>query len=538
MVGHIMRECAVPISLPCCAIDRVTVSEATVKIKATLLKLPGICPTCQSLSRHVHGYYWRQLHDLPIWHKRVTIELRVRRFVCKNPRCQQQTYAQRCPTLTQRYQRMTGRLQATLYHVGQELGGNAGKRLAEKLSMSTSRDTLLRLVRRLPDADSAPVRVLGIDDWAMRKGHRYGTILVDLEAHRVIDLLPNRTTETAKAWLAKQPQLRMVARDRSREYARAITEACPSAIQVADRWHLLKNLREATERALLEIYPTLRQRTKLQTHVTVGELRQEFPRSALDNETRQEAKRKRIRRFELCHYLSANGLSTRRIASLLGISRTTVNRYLSSITFPERQHKVRRVSILDPFLPYMEHRFRAGCHNAIQLWREIVSQGYPGSPSQVRKWTRWRRQQSSTAPAANSIAPFFTLPAASELVKLLLSDCQTLNNKDKWLLNRVIAVPEIAHIYAFATRFQAMIRERDPTRFDTWIADMHGSKIRSVDHFVRGIKQDYPAIRAALTYSWSNGQTEGQVNRLKLLKRQMYGRAKLDLLKKRLTYRP
>lgn len=267
-------------------------------------------------------------------------------------------------------------------------------------------------------------------------------------------------------------------------------------------------------------------------------LREKFPKSDLEGQRRQQRKRKKMKQYELCHYLHANGLTQRRIARIVGLSRGTVIRYLRAETFPKKQRQRLVSSILDPFLPYLEERFQAGCHNASLLWREIKAKGYSGSPSQVRKWVRWRRKRVTepTTKPIESITPIFLLPPASDLHHLLTQKDENLSSGDKWLLERVTQIQEIGLLRNFVQRFRDMIQDRDPQPFDSWLADVKKCALSGFVHFAAGLEQDYKAVRGALTYQWSNGQTEGQVNRLKMLKRQMFGRAKVDLLRKRIMY--
>ena len=319
-----MKPCYVPIDLPYCETDSVVHTGDGIDIRARLIRLPGVCPKCQQLSNRVHGYYERTLKDLPVSQFRVCIRLRVRRYRCLTTACRQQTFSQRIESFFEPYQRATNRLLSSLYHIAQVAGGQAGARLASKLAMPTSSSTLLRLIRRQPQTVCVNPRVLGVDDWAMRKRHRYGTILVDLEERSVVDLLSDRTAATLAKWLQKHEGVEVVARDRSMEYALGISEGAPDALQVADRWHLLKNLSEATERALHELYPKLKKRvavSETQNASGNGSLRDAYPRGQSDEIARHERRLKRFKRYELVRYLSANGLSQRRIARLLHISR-------------------------------------------------------------------------------------------------------------------------------------------------------------------------------------------------------------------------
>lgn len=310
---------------------------------------------------------------------------------------------------------------------------------------------------------------------------------------------------------------------------------------MADRWHLLKNLREVTERALHELYPTLKKRlaaSKTYKSSNNGLLRDIYPRGQLNEMARQERRLKRLKRYELIRYLSANGLSNRRIARLLNLSRGTVIRYVRAETFPERQSASLRSSILDPSLPYLESRYQSGCTNAHQLWREIVEQGYPGSPSQVRKWMRWRRKRPTSQRLETMDPPtaVMLLPSVKELTRLLTQDRSDLTDYEVSFLERLRTIPEIALLASLVGRFQKAVRERHSDTFDTWLVDCHQSQIAALIRFADGLAQDYAAVFAALDIVWNNGQSEGQINRLKLLKRQTYGRAKLDLLRRRVLY--
>ncbi len=285
-----MKPCTLPFDLPFCEIESVVRSAAGIEIRAQMVRLPGVCPRCKGLSRSIHGYYERTLLDLPVAQTRVRIKLRVRRYRCVTSTCKKQTFSQLLPSLMQPYQRVTNRLLTSLYHIAQTAGGQAGARLAHKLAIPTSGSTMLRIIRRHPEDDWPVPSVLGVDDWAMRKGHVYGTILVDLERRCVIDLLPDRTADTLKIWLQAHAGVEVVARDRSLEYSLG-SQGALGAVQVADRWHLLKNLGEATERALQELYPRLRSQLANggpQVSASDDTLRENFPRGVADERARQE----------------------------------------------------------------------------------------------------------------------------------------------------------------------------------------------------------------------------------------------------------
>jgi len=515
------------------------------------------CPRCGEASARVHSYYPRSPHDLPISAYRVRAVLHVRRFRCPNPACATVTFAERLLNFLLPYAQRTVRLREALQQLGLALGGAAGARTSQRLHLPASRDTFLRLVRQLPSPPVVTPRVLGIDDFAFRKGKRYGTILLDLEQRCPIDLLPERSAASLEQWLQAHPGVEVIARDRGPEYIRGATAGAPQAIQVADRFHLLTNLREALERTLERSHASLRRRLAATAPVlqavspaTAVPVRRRV-RTGTEAHMPAERRARRLALYESVRLLHQQGKSKRQIAHELQLSRWLVRRFVEADQFPERAPKAqRRTTILTPFEPVLQARWQQGERTTPTLFRVLQAEGYTGSIHTVRHWVQQRRQEPAahTKPAyrarytvaaeeiATQVAAQRRLPAARRLVWLLLNTPEDLTADDQALLKLLLEEPSIATIYPLAQQFLLLVRQRDLSALDRWLNDCLTSTVPELANFASGLQQDEAAVRAALTLPWSTGQVEGQITRLKYLKRQMYGRASFSLLRQRVLH--
>jgi transposase len=346
----------------------------------------GICPSCGGRSSRVHSRYWRTIADLPWQGIPVQILLRARKFFCGEERCQRRIFTEPLPGTVSRYARRSDRASDALSWVTLALGGRAGARLARKLGLLANRTALLHaLRRRAPSCARSSPRVLGIDEWAWKKGHRYGTMLCDLERGRVVDLLPTRDSETVAAWLRQHPSVEVVSRDRAGTFADAIRKGAPSAVQVADRWHLLNNLVDTLLRSLERHRGTVRDtRDRLEAPSGTQFVRSsdhEDPQT-LASERTQQKRKGRLELYQQMIELVARGKSQSEAATSVGLSLRTVQRWITTGVFPERKHRV-FASHVDAFGSYLERRLAEGCINASQLWREIRQQGFRGNASGV-----------------------------------------------------------------------------------------------------------------------------------------------------------
>ncbi len=373
------------------------------------------------------------------------------------------------------------------------------------------------------------MRVLGVDDWAFRKGRRYGTILVDLEQHRVVDLLPDATSQSLAIWLQAHPGVEILSRDRAGAYAEGARQGAPNAVQVADRWHLLKNLSETLERVLDQNRAALKQAAPaLQEPIAVA-----WPptKGKMAEEESQERRRKRLERYEQVVQLHQQGVGLRKIARQLPLARATVAHYIRAGTFPERAPRSPVPTSLDPFKPYLHRRWQEGCRNACQLARELKEQGYTGVASWVCRYVTCLRQAQEKVPTPK-------VPATRQVATWFLCRTQDLDAKPQAFLTALWQqCPALQSAYDLAQQFLGMVRKRNKKALPAWMQAATASGSTVLARFAASLKQDLAAVEAALSLQWSNGQTEGQVNRLKLVKRSMYGRANFDLLRARVLPR-
>jgi len=517
------------------------------------------CPRCGRPSSRVHSHYTRTIADLPAHDRPVALRLVVRRFRCANPDCPRAIFCERLPDLVAPRARTTDRLTDLHRLVGLALGGEPGARLADRLDIPTSPDTLLRRVKDSEGEPAPAPRFVGIDDWAWRKGRRYGTIVVDLQRGRVIDLLPDRDAATVKAWLTAHPGVELISRDRWSDYAQAAAEAAPGARQVADRWHLLKNLREAIERLFERQSGTIAQALKAAGPVPgpvgdpptpAAEGRPEAERSGPPppddpaptsprRQAEQVKRRRRVERFDRVHELHRQGRSVRGIVKELGLSRNAVRRYLRREKCPDWRPGREEPSKLDGHRAWIDRRIAEGCTNAAELHRELTALGHRVSYPTVRRCvTKRLAAAGKPRPRANAAKP--PAPPLPSAKRLSFDWVRRREEREAEQQARLEAIrgrdAGLAAALDLADEFAALIRKQSPRALADWLTAGESSGCPELKRFAEGIRRDEAAVRAAVTEPWSNGPVEGHVNRLKLVKRQMFGRAGFALLRARVIH--
>jgi len=515
-------------------VDRVVVDPDRVTVAVRARGAAGSCPLCRRPSRRVHSRYARRLGDLP-WQGRVgQLDLQVRRFRCSAPECPRRVFAERLPAVALPRVRRTARLAEAQRCIAFSAGGEAGARLASQLAMPVSGDTLLRLIRTAPLPVAPTPRVIGIDDWAWRRGQRYGTLIVDLERNRPIDVLPDREAQTVRAWLNDHPGIDVVARDRAGAYADGVRSGAPKAVQVTDRWHLLRNLGDALARVLDRHHGDLR--AAAATAVEVERVQDTQPAPNVSSSPAAEPHapdRHAIRRdrFNEAMALHGQGWSARRIARPVGANRQTVQGWLRSEQLPTWRQQPRG-STVDRHAEHLDRRWSEGCRNAAQLWREIQGQGFRGQLRTVQRWACGRRGADPVASGVGRGAAAWPAPSKQRTAWLVVADPERVNATEQRFVDALVArSPELDGVVSLAREFSGMVRRQQADRLEGWLDAAKGSALAG---FAGGLTRDLAAVRAALSLPWSTGPVEGQISRLKMIKRAMCGRAGFELLRQRI----
>jgi len=543
---------ATTLSLAACYVDT-TAAQMTLLVHSTQTRVP--CPLCAIPARRIHSRYARTLADLPWADYRVRLQLRVRKWFCRNHHCQRRIFTERLPTVTAPWARRTLRLAQRLVAVGLALGGKAGVSLSQRWGLAVSRNTLLRLLRRQPAPSFPTPTVLGVDDFALRKRHTYGTILVDLERRQPVALLPDRTADTVAQWLREHPGVKVIARDRSTAYAEGARQGAPAATQVADRFHLLQNLREAldqvfaTHEKVLEAVNDLGRQQPVFLPDGTGAVPvppPDTPAPAQQRATQRQARRQSV--HAQVWTLHRQGWTGAAIAQQVGLSLRTVQRDLRAAAFAGRKRRSDHGdSVLNPYTPYLLERWNAGCYTAMRLFRDLQQRGYPGSYGPVAAYARRLRHAQGLAPGQH--CPRQSPPSVAEPV------CQPLTpRRATWLVLRreakrteaethqLVQLREqqaaVAEAVDLAQDFAQLVRQRQPDALEPWLQRATASTLEALQRFAHGLRDDYAAVKAGVTLPWSTGPVEGHINRLKMLKRQMFGRARLDLLRCRFVGAP
>ena len=482
-----------------------------------------------------HGGYPRRLRDVPAGGRDVVIRLAARRFYCLNPACPRVTFTEQVQGLATRFARRTPLLTGVLTAVAAALCGRAGVRLAGALGTAApGRQTMIRLVMAVAEEETAAApQVLGVDDFALRKGHVYGTVLIDMETGDVVDLLPDREAATLKQWLQGHPGALVICRDRGGAYAEGAREGAPGAVQVADRWHLWHNLGEkAREAAAAHTASCLAARpgsppARDQPEPPPQPAPDADPAAPQGGGKLTRAARTRRRHAEVAQ-LTAAGHTLTATAHILGLTRQTVRKYAEAATAGDLDPAAAEPA-LDPFKPHLIRAWNQGTRDPATLHAQIAARGYTGPAAAAAAFTGPFRDLLAVPAAAPPP------PAARAIARWLMTRPGKLSQDDTAALAAVTAAcPHLAALRGHIGAFADIMTSRTGTRYlENWLAAAENSGLDQLASFAAGIRKDHAAVRNGLTLPWSSGKVEGTVNKIKMIKRQTYGRAGFPLLRKR-----
>ncbi|HLW03642.1 MAG TPA: ISL3 family transposase [Ktedonobacterales bacterium] len=488
------------------------------------------CPLCGTKAQRVHSWYQRTVMDLPLQHTPVLLHLRGRKFYCDQPTCPRRIFTERLPQVTAPHGRFTFALQQWLARLGQEHGGASSARSAKLLGLRVSGRGILRRLHALPLPAFPPPQVIGLDDWAWKRRERYGTTIVDLERGKPIALLAERSQGCVTQWLKHHPTITVVARDRSKEFAAAITAALPQAQQVADRFHLAKNLTEQLDKVVSARWKVLTNawRPAEAPAAPVPAVRPEQLRPPSPGEAR----------YQQALTLAQAGDSVKLIAQRLGVSHQTIYRWLAQEHGPHAGLRKPRRNALEWITPYLHRRWEEGERQGLVLWEEVKAQGYRGSLRSIyRRLGRWRdgpRRRSSSAALVSVLPSPLEDLTPGKIIGWIIARPETLTPAATQRLEVVCQLdPVIAQARDLTWRWLSFIRRHTNEGLEAWLGQMRTSGLSAFVSFARSVEQDKAAIVAGLSLPYSTGPVEGHITRLKLIKRHASGRASLPYLERR-----
>ncbi|MEE4599135.1 ISL3 family transposase [Streptomyces sp. DSM 41524] len=489
-------------------IDGVTDEGERIVVRARTPTEAAVWPVCGAPSGRVHGYQLRTVADVPVDDRRVVVRVRVRRLVCPTRGCRH-TFREQVPGVLERYQRRTARLTRQVKAGVEELAGRAGARLLAVLAVGLSRHTTLRTLLRIPLPTGRTPRVIGVDDFALRRRHRYATVVIDAETHERIDVLPDRTADTLEVWLRKHPGIEVVCRDGSATYAEAIRRALPDAVQVGDRWHLWHNLCDATL-------------SEVKAHSTCWATVLDAP--IYDGPRAQTT----LERWRQVHDLLDQGAGLLECARRLQLALNTVKRYARADQ-PERMLRVPkyRASLVDPYREHLRKRRAEDPAAPVKhLFEEIKALGFTGCLNLLHKYINQGRADADRS----HISP-------RRLARMLLTRPDNLKTEQHGLLAKLTAsCPEMTQLAAGIRDFAPLLTPHadNADALTRWIAQVREADLPHLRTFTRGLDRDLDAVIAGLTLPYSNGPTEGVNTKTKRIARQMHGRAGFTLLRHRI----
>ena len=533
-MGNAMHSLKTLLQLPCgWRCSRQIISSDGITLHLHGKRKTAQCPECFKRSDSVHSCRRRRIQHLPCSGQTLWLVFSVRHWYCRNPACSRKIFAESLAPFAGSHQQSSQALQNLQRQLGLIAGGEAGKRAATAAGLRCSADTLLRRVINTPETKQSGAPHVGIDEWAWHRGHCCGMLIVNLDTHRPLVLLPGRDQRTLATWFRKYPEIQVVSRDRSGVYATAAREGAPQARQVADRWHLLKNIGDEPERMMYRHMPLIRLVVRELSLKKSPEPEISVPVASLRRLERlkQHIRKKRHQRWTEVMALHNKGCSFREISRITGLSRVTVSRWVRSGTFPEMSTRPPKRGLLDPWREWLKEQRECGNYNSGRIWREMVARGVTGSETIVRDAVaKWRK---GWIPPVTTAA---RLPSVSRVSRWLMP-WRIIRGEENYA-SRFISLmcekePELKIAQQLVLEFYRILKTQNKSQLSSWFTRVHESGSAELRCVAAGMEADAAAICEAISSRWSTGVVEGHVNRLKVLIRQMYGRAGFELLRRR-----
>jgi len=519
--------------------DTISSEPGTLLIGASVRQTGSICPICSQTSKRVHSRYSRTLLDLPISENLARVRLKARKFFCDNFECPRKVFIERFDCEIKPYYRRMLRSNDLLARMALELGGNTGARISRYVGIPVSPSTVLRLIKKLEIQSKVLTSgIIGVDDWAFKKGRTYGTVIVDLVQKEVIDLLPDREADTLAEWLKQQPEVTTVSRDRYGLYALGVKMDAPQARQVADRFHLLMNLGEATKRIFQFKAKELREAFNLYNN-PLNENPQADSIQLLDQnniETSETALYSadigidKQHKFDKVKELHGKGFSIRQIARAVNGSRVTIRKYLNMEQLTKRES--RNSTNLDAFINFLtleDNRYKT----YRELYQAKAEMGFNGKYSRFcHKMNHIGTLQPLFSKKATRPAPVKSWSPTRLSLMLYMEPDQLQRTDDSEFLKLLFEkCPKIKQMGQFVKDFKKLFQCKEDGLLKIWIEEARKSEC-GLKNFAKNLSKDFEAVNNPVITPFSNGQVEGQVNRIKNIKRRMYGRASFQLLQK------
>ena len=533
-MGNAMHSLKTLLQLPCgWRCSRQIISSDGITLHLHGKRKTAQCPECFKRSDSVHSCRRRRIQHLPCSGQTLWLVFSVRHWYCRNPACSRKIFAESLAPFAGSHQQSSQALQNLQRQLGLIAGGEAGKRAATAAGLRCSADTLLRRVINTPETKQSGAPHVGIDEWAWHRGHCCGMLIVNLDTHRPLVLLPGRDQRTLATWFRKYPEIQVVSRDRSGVYATAAREGAPQARQVADRWHLLKNIGDEPERMMYRYMPLIRLVVRELSLKKSPEPEISVPVASLRRLERlkQHIRKKRHQRWTEVMALHNKGCSFREISRITGLSRVTVSRWVGSGTFPEMSTRPPKRGLLDPWREWLKEQRECGNYNSGRIWREMVARGVTGSETIVRDAVaKWRK---GWIPPVTTAA---RLPSVSRVSRWLMP-WRIIRGEENYAFRFISLMcekePELKIAQQLVLEFYRILKTQNKSQLSSWFTRVHESGSAELRCVAAGMEADAAAICEAISSRWSTGVVEGHVNRLKVLIRQMYGRAGLELLRRR-----